>query len=133
MEVENSLSLEELEENHIEEVVCREFPTTQCGLPNLSRSEIEVPTENSIVDVLKSKLEVGSIVNNLEEAYLLYCQYAHAKGFSVRKGEQRCFSHSKEIQSKEFNCSCEGSKDEKRSSKKISVYHGLLELIVKLD
>ncbi|KZV13909.1 hypothetical protein F511_44827 [Dorcoceras hygrometricum] len=55
MEVENSLSLEELEENHIEEVVCREFPTTQCGLPNLSRSEIEVPTENSIVDVLKSK------------------------------------------------------------------------------
>ncbi|KZV55967.1 hypothetical protein F511_21586 [Dorcoceras hygrometricum] len=70
MEVENSLSLEELEENHVEEVVCREFPTTQCGLPNLSRSEIEVPTENSIVDVLKSKLEVGSIVNNLEEAYL---------------------------------------------------------------
>ncbi|XP_073017985.1 protein FAR1-RELATED SEQUENCE 5-like [Primulina eburnea] len=65
-------------------------------------------------------------MNTLEEAYLLYCQYAHAKGFSVRKGEQRCFSHTDELQSKEFNCSCEGLKDEKRSSKKIPIYQKLL-------
>lgn len=79
----------------------------------LCRKNGEVQTEKSIVDVLKSELEVGNIVNILEEAYLLYCRYAHAKRFSVRKGEQQYISHNNELQSKEFNCSCEGLKDEK--------------------
>ncbi|XP_073287473.1 protein FAR1-RELATED SEQUENCE 1-like, partial [Primulina huaijiensis] len=127
MENDKSKALEELEEGYGEESKIDHIPETQCGLPNFSMQENgEVQTENFIVDVLKSKLEVGKIVNSLEEAYLLYCQYAHAKGFSVRKGEQRCFSHTDELQSKEFNCSCEGLKDEKRSSKKIPFYQKLL-------
>ncbi|XP_073309972.1 protein FAR1-RELATED SEQUENCE 5-like [Primulina huaijiensis] len=122
-----SKALEELEEDYGEESKIDQIPKTQCGLPNFSMQENgEVQTENFIVDVLKSKLEVGKIVNTLEEAYLLYCQYTHVKGFSVRNGEQRCFSHTDELQSKEFNCSCEGLKDEKRSSKKFPIYQKLL-------
>ncbi|XP_073019263.1 protein FAR1-RELATED SEQUENCE 5-like [Primulina eburnea] len=99
----------------------------QCGVPEFPTAEnVEVPTEISVVDILENKLAVGSIVNSVEEAYLLYCQYAHAKGFSVRKGDQRCFPKTNELQSKEFNCSCEGKKDEKCSSKRIPVYQKLI-------
>ncbi|XP_047331589.1 protein FAR1-RELATED SEQUENCE 5-like [Impatiens glandulifera] len=111
----NLVSLEKLERHYSQEA------------SNLSMPEnIEEQTENFVVDVLESKLLVGTIVSNLEDVYLLYCQYAHAKGFSVRKSDQRCFPHTNELQSKEFNCSCEGLKDEKRSSNKIPVYQKLV-------
>ncbi|XP_073024391.1 protein FAR1-RELATED SEQUENCE 5-like [Primulina eburnea] len=105
MEDNNQLSLEEVE-----------------GDNNQEAGNVEVPNENSFVHVLESKLEVGQVVNSIEDAYLLYCQYAHAKRFSVRMGDQRYFSHANELQSKEFHCSCEGLKDEKCSNKKIPVY-----------
>ncbi|XP_073021702.1 protein FAR1-RELATED SEQUENCE 5-like [Primulina eburnea] len=116
MEDKNSLSLEELERDDDEEIVQSQT------VP----ANFEVKIENSVVDVLESKLLVGMVVNSVEDAYLLYCQYAHAKGLSARKGDQRCFSHTSELQSKEFNCSCEGSKDERSSSKKIVVYQKLI-------
>ncbi|XP_073153454.1 protein FAR1-RELATED SEQUENCE 5-like [Henckelia pumila] len=123
MEDNNSLSLEELEEDYGQEVGIDHISVMQSGVPDLSLPKnVEVHTENSVVDVLESKLLVGTIVNSVEDAYLLYCQYAHAKGFSVRKGDQRCFAHTDELQSKEFICSCQGLKDEKSSIKKIPVY-----------
>ncbi|XP_073133314.1 protein FAR1-RELATED SEQUENCE 5-like [Henckelia pumila] len=120
--MEDDNSLEVLEGDYSEEVEIGDIPNMQGEVPDFSVQENEVQIENSITDVLESKLKVGQIVKSVEDAYLLYCQYAHAKGFSVRKGDQRCFSHTNELQSKEFNCSCEGSKDEKRSSKKVAVY-----------
>ncbi|XP_073285274.1 protein FAR1-RELATED SEQUENCE 5-like [Primulina huaijiensis] len=105
MEDNNQLSLEEVR-----------------GDNNQEAGNVEVPNENSFVHVLESKLEVGQVVNSVEDTYLLYCQYAHAKGFSVMKGDQRYFSQTNELQSKEFHCSCEGLKDEKCSSKRIPVY-----------
>ncbi|XP_073067182.1 protein FAR1-RELATED SEQUENCE 5-like [Primulina eburnea] len=92
------------------------------GHYNEEVENVEVQNENSFVHVLESKLEVGQVVNSVEDAYLLYCQYMHAKGFSVRNSDQRYFSHTNELQSKEFHCSCEGLKDEKCSSKRIPVY-----------
>ncbi|XP_073133747.1 protein FAR1-RELATED SEQUENCE 5-like [Henckelia pumila] len=127
MEDTNSLSLEELVVDYSQEVEIDQISEIQYRDQDLSMPKnIEVQNEKNVVDVLESKLLVGTIMNDIEDDYLLYCQYAHAKGFSVRKGDQRCFSHTNELQSKEFNCSCEGSKDEKSSSKKIPVYQKLV-------
>ncbi|XP_075508180.1 protein FAR1-RELATED SEQUENCE 5-like [Primulina tabacum] len=118
---------EELGGKYIEGVELDHISQKQCGVSDLSMPEnVDVLTEISVVDILENKLAVGSIVNSVEEAYLLYCQYAHAKGFNVRKGDQRCFPKTNELQSKEFNCSCEGLKDEKCSSKRIPVYQKLI-------
>ncbi|XP_073152453.1 protein FAR1-RELATED SEQUENCE 5-like [Henckelia pumila] len=82
---------------------------------------VEVLSTNSIVDQLKSKLLVGQVVKSVEDTYLLYCNYAHAKGFSVKKGDQRYFPGSTELQSKEFECSCEvDQRHLLRSSRNIS-------------
>ncbi|XP_073131749.1 protein FAR1-RELATED SEQUENCE 5-like [Henckelia pumila] len=101
MEDDNSLSLTQLEGGYVEEAEIDQIPKTHCRNSDSSMPEnVEVQIENSILDVFESKLAVGKIVNTIEDAYLLYCQYAYAKGFSVRKG----------------------TKDEKRSSTKIPVY-----------
>ncbi|KAK6115393.1 hypothetical protein DH2020_007662 [Rehmannia glutinosa] len=93
---------------------------------NMSISNDEVLPINSIVDQLENKLAVGQIMKSVEDAYLLYCNYAHAKGFSVKKGDQRYFPRSNELQAKEFECSCEGVKDEKRSSDRLPFYQKLM-------
>lgn len=84
--------------------------------------ETEVRSENSIVDELERKLAVGKTMKSVDDAYLLYCSYGHAKGFSVKKGSQRYFAQTSELQSKEFECSCEGRKDENYSKDQIPVY-----------
>ncbi|XP_073053926.1 protein FAR1-RELATED SEQUENCE 5-like [Primulina eburnea] len=125
--MEDDNPIEELGGEYIEGIELDHISQQQCGVPDFPTAEnVEVPTEIPVVDILENKLAVGSIVNSVEEAYLLYCQYAHAKGFSVRKGDQRCFPKTNELQSKEFNCSCEGMKDEKCSSKRIPVYQKLI-------
>ncbi|KAK6151551.1 hypothetical protein DH2020_014186 [Rehmannia glutinosa] len=86
----------------------------------------EVLSEKSIVEQLESRLAVGQVMKSVEDAYLLYCNYAHAKGFSVKKGDQRYFPHSKELQAKEFKCSCEGVKDERRSNDRLPIYQKLI-------
>ncbi|XP_073120803.1 protein FAR1-RELATED SEQUENCE 5-like [Henckelia pumila] len=82
---------------------------------------IQVSTE-SLENQLENRLRVGQIVRSVEDAYLLYCNYAHAKGFSVKKGDQRYFTGTKELQAKDFECSCQGGKDEKCSSERIPIY-----------
>ncbi|XP_012836749.1 PREDICTED: protein FAR1-RELATED SEQUENCE 5-like [Erythranthe guttata] len=72
----------------------------------------------SLIEEFEHKLTVGQIVTSPENAYLLYCEYGRIKGFSVRKGKQEYFhDNSRELYMKEFECSCKGTKDEKRSNK----------------
>lgn len=130
-----------MEENHSENVLdagksCESADAeNNVGVTNTSKEccevaestqvqheENEVLSDISLVEQLESKLGVGQIMTSVEDAYLLYCSYAHAKGFGVKKGDQRYFTQSSELQSKEFECSCEGRKDEKRSKDKIPVY-----------
>lgn len=59
------------------------------------------------VDDLEKTL-VGQAVHDEQEAYKVYCDYAHAMGFSVRKGKQYYFPGTKRIRSKSYYCSKEG-------------------------
>ncbi|KAL0367697.1 UNVERIFIED_CONTAM: protein FAR1-RELATED SEQUENCE 3 [Sesamum radiatum] len=81
----------------------------------------QVQSVGSLWMKLESRLAVGQVMKSVEDAYLLYCNYAHAKGFSVKKGDQRYFTRSSELQAKEFECSCEGVKDERRSTDRAPV------------
>ncbi|KAH6764691.1 hypothetical protein C2S51_015940 [Perilla frutescens var. frutescens] len=47
-----------------------------------------------------------------EQAYLLYCEYGRCRRFSVRN----------ELRWKEFECSCEGRPDDKRSKGRVASY-----------
>ncbi|KAG8379780.1 hypothetical protein BUALT_Bualt07G0125000 [Buddleja alternifolia] len=93
----------------------------QCTFGELGRDE-HIEVHSSIIEEFESRLAVGQTVKSAGNGYLLYCKYAHAKGFSVKKGDQRCFPHTKELQSKDFECSCEGVKDERRSINRKPVY-----------
>lgn len=64
-------------------------------------------SSNTDVDDLE-KILVGQVVRNEEEAYKVYCDYAHVMGFSVRKGKQYYFPGTKIIRSKSYYCSKEG-------------------------
>ncbi|XP_075486204.1 protein FAR1-RELATED SEQUENCE 5-like [Primulina tabacum] len=97
----------------------------EVGVSNLEsvvHRDVEVLSTNSIVDQLGSRLFVGEVVKSVEDAYKLYCNNAHAKGFSVKKSDQLYFPGTNELQAQEFECSCECSKDEKRSNAQIPVY-----------
>ncbi|KAL3506738.1 hypothetical protein ACH5RR_032120 [Cinchona calisaya] len=59
------------------------------------------------VDDLEKTL-VAQVVQNEEEAYKVYCDYAHVVGFSVRKGKQYYFQGTKKIKYKSYYCSKEG-------------------------
>ena len=55
---------------------------------------------------------LGQVVNNKDEAYNLYQEYAFRKGFSVRKGRELYYDNEKKItRFKEFYCSKEGFKN----------------------
>ncbi|PIN11369.1 hypothetical protein CDL12_16027 [Handroanthus impetiginosus] len=66
----------------------------------------EVESISSIIDEIESRLAIGQVVKSVEDAYFLYYDYAHAKGFSIRKGDQHYFPCSNELQAKEFEYSC---------------------------
>lgn len=44
------------------------------------------------------------------------------KALELKKGSQRYFAQTSELQSKEFECSCEEKKDENYSKVKIPIY-----------
>ncbi|KAL3519108.1 hypothetical protein ACH5RR_021697 [Cinchona calisaya] len=77
-------------------------------------NEIVDDTNGSIdkLDELENRLLKES-VRDEHKAYAIYCQYAHAKGFSVRKGKQAFFAGTNIVKSKSFLCSKERSKDNK--------------------
>ncbi|KAG8367810.1 hypothetical protein BUALT_Bualt16G0111400 [Buddleja alternifolia] len=98
----------------------------QFGLGDSSVSQHAKVPSLSIVEELEIRLGVGQVMKSIGDTYLLYCEYAHAKGFGVKKGDQRYFTGTKEIQAKEFECSCQGTKDEKCSNDRVPVYQKLI-------
>ncbi|PIN03603.1 hypothetical protein CDL12_23865 [Handroanthus impetiginosus] len=80
---------------------------------NFTKSNLNLP--NHPCQNLESGLAVGQVVKSIEYTYFLYYDYAHAKHFSARKRDQHYFPCSKELQTKKFECSYVGVKDEKRS------------------
>ncbi|KAG8375170.1 hypothetical protein BUALT_Bualt10G0072500 [Buddleja alternifolia] len=98
----------------------------QFGLGDSSLSGHAKVPSLSIVEELEIRLGVGQVMKSTEDTYLLYCKYAHAKEFGVKKGDQRYFTGTKEIQAKEFECSCQGTKDEKCSNDRVPVYQKLI-------
>ncbi|KAH6800042.1 hypothetical protein C2S52_000506 [Perilla frutescens var. hirtella] len=71
---------------------------------------------------IEMRLEPGSLVEDIHQAYVLYCEYARCKWFSIRKGCEKYFENSSEIRMKVFNCSCEGQPDNKRSNGRLAIY-----------
>jgi hypothetical protein len=55
---------------------------------NETKNESENPTKSrdALVKELEKKL-MTTVVDSSEATYELYCKYAHACGFSVRKGK----------------------------------------------
>ncbi|KAK6128633.1 hypothetical protein DH2020_037623 [Rehmannia glutinosa] len=122
-EHDNATGFQDLEDEIGEEVDDTNRSDNDYVLPyDLIQEHNEVQPTNSIIDQLESRLAIGQVVTSVEDAYLLYCKYAHAKGFSVKKGDQRYFPGTSELQAKEFECSCEGGKDEKCSNERIPIY-----------
>ncbi|KAL3839885.1 hypothetical protein ACJIZ3_024476 [Penstemon smallii] len=71
----------------------------------------EGPDEAHVQELEKKLLE--QVVYSEEEAYMMYCDYAQALGFNVRRGKQYYFMGTKRVRSKTYCCSKEGVKDEK--------------------
>ncbi|KAL3840505.1 hypothetical protein ACJIZ3_025096 [Penstemon smallii] len=78
-------------------------------------ADVEVEFSSLPITEMERRLEVGQPVQNELVGYALYCIYARAKGFSVRKGNIERFHDGSGIRARDFVCSCEGNKDEKRS------------------
>ncbi|KAL3642989.1 hypothetical protein CASFOL_013804 [Castilleja foliolosa] len=85
------------------------------GVARLRSGEVvdvnEGQDEARILELEKKLLE--QVVYSEEEAYRLYCDYAQAMGFNVRRGKQYYFMGTKRIRSKTYCCSKEGVKDDK--------------------
>ncbi|KAL6523600.1 hypothetical protein OROGR_017203 [Orobanche gracilis] len=77
----------------------------------------EGQNEAHILELEKKLLE--QVIYSEEEAYMLYCDYAQAMGFNVRRGKQYYFMGTKSVRSKTYCCSKEGVKDEKADINKV--------------
>lgn len=55
------------------------------------------------------------IVHSDEEAYKIYCDYAHKTGFSVRKQHLLYWTHTRIVKQRDFCCSKAGLKSTKKS------------------
>jgi hypothetical protein len=84
-----------IDDDSDEEVQCLqqndiEDDTEEVQLLHETRNESENPTDshNALVQELKKKKLMTTVVDSLEAAYELYCEYAHSCGFSVRKRKQ---------------------------------------------
>lgn len=62
----------------------------------------------STIEEFEQRLAVDQTIKNIDDAYLLYCEYAHSKGLSARRGKEAYFSGSKDLYMKEFECSSQG-------------------------
>ena len=72
-----------------------------------------------ILHDLAIKLFVVKIVHSIEEAYNLYCSYAHILGFSVRKYQQYILEKPPKLKRGEF-CSWKVAKTTDCNVKKLS-------------
>ncbi|XP_015078453.1 protein FAR1-RELATED SEQUENCE 5-like [Solanum pennellii] len=77
----------------------------------------------SFITEFEEKMKT-QIIKDEQEAYKIYCQYAHSKGFSVRKDKQYYFTCGLVVREKRFVCYWHGEKDERqRKSSKTSCTH----------
>lgn len=81
---------------------------------------------HKVVLDLESSLVFGNSVQDIDHAYILYCEYGHTKGFSVRRGEQRYFGKSDVLRWKKYLCSAAGMPDCKGPVSHISAYKKLI-------
>ncbi|KAL3506407.1 hypothetical protein ACH5RR_031789 [Cinchona calisaya] len=72
-----------------------------------------VDDTNGSIDKI-DELEIKESVRDEHEVYTLYCQYVHAKGFSVRKRKTNFYVGTNIVMTKSFLCSKERAKDNKR-------------------
>ncbi|KAG8383197.1 hypothetical protein BUALT_Bualt05G0159500 [Buddleja alternifolia] len=88
--------------------------------PSGENGDVEIDAEkvSSMINELESRLAIGQVVSDIDEAYLLYESYGLANGFVVRKSKNRYFEKSKEIRLKMFVCNKEGQKEEKNAETK---------------
>ncbi|KAK8916654.1 Protein FAR-RED IMPAIRED RESPONSE 1 [Platanthera zijinensis] len=64
---------------------------------------------------IPSKYPTFPVVQSEDEAYALYCEYAHKTGFSVRKEHIIYWTHTRIIKVREYTCSKAGNKHIKPS------------------
>ncbi|KAH6787265.1 hypothetical protein C2S52_006817 [Perilla frutescens var. hirtella] len=115
----NELNISEDDDNKSEPLVDENIE----NFPNvLNVSEDDDNESETLVNEIERRLEVGSLVDNLDNVILLYCEYARCTGFSVRKSDQRYFGRTQDIRWKEFQCSCTGQPDCKSSTGKVATY-----------
>ncbi|GER30666.1 Far-red impaired responsive (FAR1) family protein [Striga asiatica] len=103
------------------EAVCGDSDEEEVALVRSGGEVVDVnegPDEAHILELEKKLLE--QIVYSEEEAYMLYCDYAQAMGFNVRRGKQYYFMGTKRVRSKTYCCSKEGAKDEKSDTNGVS-------------
>ncbi|PHU22920.1 hypothetical protein BC332_08027 [Capsicum chinense] len=87
------------------------------------KKKIQDEVDEDGIPELKGKMK-NQIVKDEEEAYTLYCEYAHSKGFGVRKDKQYYFQGSSVIREKRFVCYRLGEKEERpRKANKASFSH----------
>ncbi|KAI3462516.1 hypothetical protein Pfo_019179 [Paulownia fortunei] len=97
-----------------EEVICVDINADGLATKELRNQggKFNAGKVSSITRQLESRLAVGQIVSDIDEAYSLYKTYALAKGFSVRKSKNRYFEKTKEVRLKVFLCNKEGEKND---------------------
>lgn len=71
---------------------------------------------------IEKSLEVGSVVESLDQAYVLYYEYGRIIGFSVKKGQQNDFRRSSEVKMKVYLCPCEDVPGQKASELKVACF-----------
>ncbi|KAL3834614.1 hypothetical protein ACJIZ3_009350 [Penstemon smallii] len=103
-------------------------PDLNCGDEDEETSQSSLATNiekefaSLTIEEMESRLEVGKPIPDEIIAYGMYCLYGRAKGFSVRKDNVEWFKDGSGIKARDFVCSCEGNKDEKRSRLNIPAF-----------
>lgn len=92
---------------------------SQVSLSEDGSSEVHIDEAEKSILEFENNLSVGKSVEDIEQAYLLYCEYGRTKGFSARCGEQRYVGKSDLIRWKEYLCSSAGMPDNKSSSNRV--------------
>ncbi|CAA0820759.1 Protein FAR1-RELATED SEQUENCE 5 [Striga hermonthica] len=92
-----AVSAENVDGSNVEQDELCELETEEPELELSGSERARIRSSNGMVDILENKLAVGTILNSIEDAYLIYCQYAHAKGFSVRKDQTHLLRSARNI------------------------------------
>lgn len=99
--------------------------SVDASLSKSKKVEDEMEEHEHLIQKYENILCVGKAVEDIEQLYLLYCEYGRAKGFCVRRGEQQYVGKSYVVRWKEYLCSSVGKA---RSKVQGESYCSLLEI-----